>query len=60
MTANHTSVPDPISLTTERLILRPWTGADFVRYAAMNADPRVMEHYPPTLNGTRATPALCA
>ncbi len=45
-------MPTPITLATERLTLRPWTEADFVPYAAMNADPRVMEHYPSTL--TRA------
>jgi RimJ/RimL family protein N-acetyltransferase len=37
-----------ITLTTERLILRPWRDEDFAPYAAINADPRVMEHYPAT------------
>jgi RimJ/RimL family protein N-acetyltransferase len=45
-------MPDPSTLVTGRLILRPWREADFVPYAAINADPRVMEHYPKTL--TRA------
>lgn len=36
------------TLTTERLILRPWRDEDFEPYAALNADPRVMEHYPAT------------
>jgi RimJ/RimL family protein N-acetyltransferase len=40
------------TLTTERLILRPWQDSDLEPYAAINADPRVMEHYPATL--TRA------
>jgi RimJ/RimL family protein N-acetyltransferase len=31
---------------TERLILRPWRDADREPFAAMNADPRVMEHFP--------------
>lgn len=31
------------TLRTERLILRPWTDDDFVPFAAMSADPRVME-----------------
>lgn len=34
------------SLTTERLILRQWTEADFAPFAALNADPVVMEHFP--------------
>jgi RimJ/RimL family protein N-acetyltransferase len=38
----------PASLTTERLILRPWRDEDFAPYAAINADARVMEHYPTT------------
>ncbi len=31
---------------TERLILRPWQAADRAPFAALNADPRVMEHFP--------------
>lgn len=31
------------TLTTERLILRPWREADLEPFAALNADPRVME-----------------
>ncbi len=41
-------MPTPITLSTERLILRPWTEADFAPYAAINADPRVMEHFDAT------------
>jgi RimJ/RimL family protein N-acetyltransferase len=33
-------------LRTERLLLRRWTDADRAPFAAMNADPRVMEHFP--------------
>ena len=33
-------------LTTERLILRPWQKADREPFAALNADARVMEHFP--------------
>lgn len=40
------------TLRTERLILRPWTDGDFAPFAAMSADPEVMEHFPSTL--TRA------
>lgn len=36
-------------LETERLVLRPWCGEDREPFAALNADPRVMEHFPETL-----------
>lgn len=35
----------PITLTTARLRLRPWRP----HFAALNADPRVMEHFPKVL-----------
>ena len=37
-------------LTTERLILRPWRDEDLAPFAAMNADPEVMRHFPATLD----------
>ncbi|MCC6668185.1 MAG: GNAT family N-acetyltransferase [Polyangiaceae bacterium] len=37
------------TLTTGRLTLRPWRDADAGPFAAMNADPRVMQHYPSVL-----------
>jgi RimJ/RimL family protein N-acetyltransferase len=37
------------SLRTERLLLRPWRDDDLAPFAALNADPRVMEFYPSTL-----------
>ena len=40
------------TLRTERLVLRPWRESDRAPFAAMNADPRVMEHFPAT--NTRA------
>jgi RimJ/RimL family protein N-acetyltransferase len=40
------------TLTTERLLLRPWRDSDLAPFAALNADPAVMEHFPATL--TRA------
>ena len=40
-------MPDP--LTTPRLTLRPWRDSDRVPFQHLNADPRVMEHYPSTL-----------
>lgn len=39
-------------LITPRLRLRPWTAADRAPFAALNADPEVMEHFPAPL--TRA------
>jgi RimJ/RimL family protein N-acetyltransferase len=36
-------------LRTDRLVLRGWREPDRERYAAMNADPRVMEHFPGTM-----------
>ena len=39
-------------LRTERLLLRCWRPADRAPFAAMNADPEVMEHFPAAL--TRA------
>ena len=39
-------------LTTPRLRLREWVDADRAPFAALNADPRVMEHFPAPL--TRA------
>lgn len=44
-------IPEPV-LTTPRLVLRPWRDADLDGFAALNADPVVMEHFPSTL--TRA------
>ena len=35
-----------MNLQTERLLLRRWKDSDLDAYAAMNADPAVMEHFP--------------
>ena len=40
------------TLRTERLVMRGWRPSDRAAFAAMNADPRVMEHFPGTM--TRA------
>ena len=37
-------------IETERLLLRPWRDADLEPFAELNADPRVMEHFPSTLS----------
>ncbi len=39
-------------ITTPRLVLRPWRPSDLPVFAALNADPAVMEHFPAPL--TRA------
>ena len=39
----------PIELRTDRLRLHRWTDADRVAFAALNADPVVMEHFPSML-----------
>ena len=36
------------TIETERLLLRPWRNADLDALAEMNADQRVMEHFPST------------
>ena len=35
---------------TARLLLRPWRDEDLAPFAALNADPAVMEHFPKTLS----------
>jgi ribosomal-protein-alanine N-acetyltransferase len=37
-------------LPTSRLLLRRWTDADLPAFAALNADPQVMEHFPKPLD----------
>ncbi len=37
-------------IKTKRLILRSWQEADLEPFAALNADPRVMEYFPSTLS----------
>ncbi len=39
-------VADETTLRTERLLLRPWRAEDRAPFAALNADPRVMEWFP--------------
>lgn len=40
----------PFEFATERLKIRQWLPADREPFAALNADPRVMEFYPETLD----------
>jgi RimJ/RimL family protein N-acetyltransferase len=41
-------------LATARLRLRQWRDDDLPAFAALNADPRVMEHFPKTLDRTES------
>jgi RimJ/RimL family protein N-acetyltransferase len=41
-------------LETPRLLLRPWRDSDVAAWAAMNADPRVMEYFPSTYDRERS------
>ncbi len=43
-------MPERLELETERLLLRHWRDDDLAPFAALNADPRVMEHFPRTLS----------
>ncbi|HKX68158.1 MAG TPA: GNAT family N-acetyltransferase [Intrasporangium sp.] len=45
---------EPITLVTQRLQLRPWRESDRDPFAMLNADPRVMEHFPSTLDRERS------
>jgi RimJ/RimL family protein N-acetyltransferase len=44
-------------IETQRLRLRPWTDADLPAFAALNADPRVMEHFPKLLTADESNAA---
>jgi RimJ/RimL family protein N-acetyltransferase len=39
-----------VSLRTDRLVLRPWRDDDREPFAAMNADPAVMQYFPATMD----------
>lgn len=49
MTGNSPATTLPRELRTARLLLRRWVVADRDPFAAMNADPRVMEYLPAVL-----------
>ena len=42
------------SLTTSRLLLRPWRASDRAAFAAINADPVVMEYFPSVLTAEQS------
>lgn len=41
---------ESVVIDTPRLRLRQWRDSDYPHFAAMNADPRVMEHFPAPLD----------
>jgi RimJ/RimL family protein N-acetyltransferase len=49
---------EPIELETERLRMRVWRDADRAPFAAMNADPEVMRHFPETLDAARSNASV--
>jgi RimJ/RimL family protein N-acetyltransferase len=48
----------PELLTSPRIRLRQWTEADCAPFAALNADPVVMEHFPATLTREQSDAAV--
>jgi ribosomal-protein-alanine N-acetyltransferase len=48
----------PVTLRTDRLLLRPWDDADLDPFAALNADPEVMEHFPAPLTREQSDAAV--
>jgi RimJ/RimL family protein N-acetyltransferase len=46
------------AIETERLLLRPWRDADLEPFAEMNADARVMEHFPSILSRAQSEAAM--
>jgi RimJ/RimL family protein N-acetyltransferase len=54
MTQDRRSMSELIEFETERLALRQWRDADRAPFAAMNADPRVMQYFPARLDRTQS------
>ena len=48
------------TLTTDRLVLRPFRGGDLDAHAAMNADPRIMQYIGEVQDRAAAFRTLCA
>jgi 3-dehydroquinate dehydratase/shikimate dehydrogenase len=51
-------VDDETTLRTERLLLRPWRPDDRAPFAALNADPRVMEWFPAPMTSADSDAAV--
>jgi len=47
-----------VTLRTERLLLRPWRDSDRAPFAALNADPKVMEHFPALITREESNAAV--
>lgn len=47
-------IESPPPLRTPRLLLRPWRPEDLAPFAALNADPLVMEHFPGPLSAAES------
>jgi ribosomal-protein-alanine N-acetyltransferase len=52
------TMPDHPTLSTSRLLLRPWRDQDLPAFAALNGDPRVMEHFPRVLDREESDAAV--
>lgn len=48
-----------VELRGERVLLRGWSEDDLAPFAAMNADPRVMEHFPAPLSRAESDAFVC-
>jgi RimJ/RimL family protein N-acetyltransferase len=46
---HNQGMPEVVTLTTERVVLRDWRDEDLEPFAALNADPVVMTHFPSVL-----------
>ena len=51
-------MPNVYELRTERLLMRRWRRQDREPFAAMNADPEVMAHFPTTLDRVQSDTAV--
>lgn len=49
-----------VHLTTDRLLLRDWADEDAISFAAMNADPAVMEFFPRPISRTESDALLAS
>ena len=52
------SKPSDVDIVTPRLWLRRWRAEDLEPFAALNADPEVMEHFPSTLSREETAAAM--
>lgn len=52
------SVPAPVELETDRLLLRTWRDEDRAPFAELCGDPEVMRFFPATLNRTQSDASI--